>query len=69
MIFLWLLMFTLLILIVGYAIPPEYYLGMYHDEFQHRNAKNITFSTEKPTGVGDSLVGIYDWTNGNSGEI
>ena len=34
-----------------------------------RNAKHITFSVEMPTGVGNSFVGIYDWTNGNSSEI
>ena len=54
------LLLILVILIIGCVIPPAYYLGMYHDEFQQRNAKRITFSTEKPTGVGDSFVGIYD---------
>ena len=45
------LLLILVLLIIGYVIPPAYYLGMYHDEFQQR------------------FVGIYDWNNGNGGEI
>ena len=52
--------FILVILIIECVIPPAYYLGVYPNEFQQRNAEKITFSTEKSAGVGDSYVGIYD---------
>lgn len=46
MIFVCVLLFTLVILIIGCVIPPAYYLGMYHDEFQQRNAEKIIFHSD-----------------------
>ena len=60
MILVYVLLLILVIRIIGDVIPPAYYLGMYHDEFQQRNAKEIIFITEKSAGVGDSFIGIYD---------